>query len=58
MLSRHPITSGVFCGVYASNKLPHSKLERYPAAFVANVDPDTKPGSQLGGILYSRQTAW
>ena len=56
VLSQHPITSGVFCGVYASNKLPHTKLERYPAAFVANVDPDTKPGSHW--VAFYIQDKW
>ena len=37
-------TKNVFGGVYASDKLPE-KVDRYPKAFVANVDTSDKPGS-------------
>ena len=37
-------TKTVFGGVYASDKLPE-KVDRYPKAFVANVDTSDKPGS-------------
>ena len=37
-------TKNVFGGVYASDKLSE-KVDRYPKAFVANVDTSDKPGS-------------
>lgn len=44
ILSRDPITKKYFIDVFPSDELP-SKIRRYPACFVCNVDPSTKPGS-------------
>ena len=45
ILNQNHHTSRVFYGIFPRNKLPRTKLKDYPSAFVANVDPDTKPGS-------------
>ena len=42
-LRHDPITSKTFCGVFPSDKLPQA-IEKYPCGFVANTDPNNKPG--------------
>ena len=50
---RHvPYTRGTFQGVYPSDRLPLI-IERYPAAFVANVDPHDRPGSHWCAFYFT-----
>ena len=42
----------VFGGVYASDKLP-VQVDKYPKAYVVNVDPSDRPGSHWVAFYFS-----
>lgn len=43
-LGENALTKNIFLGVFTSDILP-AKLNKYPAAFIANVDSSDEPGS-------------
>lgn len=47
-------TRPYFRGVFPSDKLPES-IQRFPAAFVANVDPEGKPGSHWCAFYFNNE---
>lgn len=53
VLKRDPITKPIFQGVFPSDQLPN-KIKRYPAAFVANVDPKGRPGSHWCAFYFTQ----
>ena len=53
VLRNDPKTQTVFQGVFASDRLP-SYIDHYPAAFVANVDPHTQPGSHWCAFYFTK----
>lgn len=48
-----PYTKSSFQGVFPSDRLP-SKIQRYPAAFVANVDTHDQPGSHWCAFYFDK----
>ena len=54
VLKRDPITKPIFQGVFPSDQLPN-KIKRYPAAFVANVDPKGRPGSHWCAFYFTQE---
>jgi len=53
VLRADPSTKLSFQGVFPSNMLP-DETKRYPAAFVANVDPSKQPGSHWCAFYFTR----
>lgn len=53
ILSKHPATKKVFKGVFAADKLPKTILN-YPALFIANTDPSTKPGTHWIAFYFNK----
>lgn len=47
----HSKTNKYFKGVFASDKLPHTKVKR-PSCFIINTDPSTKPGTHWVAIYF------
>jgi hypothetical protein len=53
VLQKDPFTKPYFQGVFPSDQLPN-KIENYPAAFVANVDPKGQPGSHWCAFYFTQ----
>jgi len=53
VLKNPPYTKSRFQGVYPSDRLP-TKIQCYPAAFVANVDPQGQPGSHWCAFYFDK----
>jgi len=53
VLRNLPYTKSSFQGVFPSDKLP-TKIQHYPAAFVANVDPQGQPGSHWCAFYFDQ----
>ena len=52
IVQRDRIARQQFQGVYPSDRLPE-KISRYPSAFIANVDPSSKPGSHWVAFYFT-----
>lgn len=53
VLKEDPFTRPQFQGVFPSDLLPR-QIQRYPAAFVANVDPKGQPGSHWCAFYFTK----
>lgn len=53
VLQADPLTRSQFQGVFPSDSLPN-QIQRYPAAFVANVDPQGEPGSHWCAFYFTQ----
>ena len=53
VLQRDPFSKALFQGVFPSDQLP-IQVQRYPACFVANVDPKGRPGSHWCAFYFTQ----
>lgn len=52
IISNDKIANAKFCGVFAENNLP-KHLETFPCGFIANTDPEFKPGQHWVAFYFS-----
>lgn len=52
VLRSDKVVKQFFAGVFSANNLP--KINVYPTVLVANLDPDTKPGSHWVAVYFDK----
>lgn len=52
VIKKDPVTRNKFGGVFAENRLPHH-VNVYPCGFIANTDPDSKPGKHWVAFYFT-----
>ena len=55
VLTKDPVTSESFSGVYACDQLSSIEINEYPKSFVVNTDPMVLPGTHWIAIYFNEQ---